>query len=86
MTTVQGKLVRALVDARILRSSGAENQATIRLAHARVLDAWKRAKAIVAENVDFYRIRGDLEAQRRRWWSAAGRERRQLLLRDPEPC
>ena len=79
-----GKLVRALVDARILRSSGAENQATIRLAHARVLDAWKRAKAIVAENVDFYRIRGDLEAQRRRWWSAAGRERRQLLLRDPD--
>ena len=78
------KLVRALVDARILRSSGAENQATIRLAHARVLDAWKRAKAIVAENVDFYRIRGDLEAQRRRWWSAAGRERRQLLLRDPD--
>ena len=78
------KLVRALVDARILRSSGAENQATIRLAHARVLDAWGRAKAIVAENVDFYRIRGDLEAQRRRWWSAAGRERRQLLLRDPD--
>jgi hypothetical protein len=78
------KLVRALVDARILRSSGAENQATIRLAHARVLDAWGRAKAIVAENADFYRIREDLEAQRRRWAAAKGRERHQLLLRDPD--
>jgi hypothetical protein len=78
------KLVGALIDARILRSSGTESQAAIRLAHARVLDAWKRAKAIVAENVDFYRIRADLEAQRRRWEGAAGRERHQLLLRDPD--
>lgn len=78
-------LVRALVDARILLSSGEESQATIRLAHARVLDSWQRAKAIVAENVDFYRIRAEVEEQRRRWGATASeRERKQLLLRDPD--
>jgi hypothetical protein len=78
------KLVRSLVNARILQSSGAGNQAAIRLAHARVLDAWERAKTIVAENADFYRIRADLENQRRRWAAAVGRGRQQLLLRDPD--
>lgn len=61
------KLVRALVDARILLSAGEGRQATVRLAHARVLDSWQRAKAIVAENADFYRIREEVEARRKRW-------------------
>jgi eukaryotic-like serine/threonine-protein kinase len=63
------KLVRALVDARILFISGRGNAATVRLAHARVLNAWQEAKAIVAENAEFYRIRSELEVQRRLWES-----------------
>ena len=61
------RLVRALVDARILLSSGSEQNATIRLAHQRVLENWRRAKEIVASNAEFYRIRDDVEGLRRRW-------------------
>lgn len=75
-----GRLVRALVNARILLSSGEGNLITVRLAHARVLDSWQRAKAIVAENADFFRIRSQVEEQRRRW-EAAGRSRDLLLGR-----
>jgi WD40 repeat protein len=71
-------LVRALVDARILLSSNEGGQATLRLAHARVLDAWQRAKAIVAENADFYRIRADVEEQREKW--EAAKRSRDLLI------
>jgi eukaryotic-like serine/threonine-protein kinase len=63
-------LVRALVDARILLSAGEGKAATVRLAHARVLDSWQRAKTIVEENADFYRIRADVEEQRRKWETA----------------
>ena len=73
-------LVRALVDARILLSGGEGKAATVRLAHARVLDSWQRAKTIVEENADFYRIRADVEEQRRKW-EAAGRARDLLLGR-----
>jgi eukaryotic-like serine/threonine-protein kinase len=72
------KLVRALVDARILLSSGEAGHATVRLAHARVLDCWGRAKSVVAENSDFYRIRADVEAQLQRW-EAAGSSRDLLV-------
>ena len=73
-------LVRALVDARILLSAGEGKAATVRLAHARVLDSWQRAKTIVEENADFYRIRADVEEQRRKW-EAAGRSRDLLVGR-----
>ena len=73
-------LVRALVDARVLLSGGEGKAATVRLAHARVLDSWQRAKTIVEENADFYRIRADVEEQRRKW-QAAGRTRDLLLGR-----
>ena len=72
------RLVRALVDARILLSSGSEQNATIRLAHQRVLENWGRAKAIVAANAEFYRIREDVEAERRRW-QASGNKRDLLI-------
>jgi tetratricopeptide (TPR) repeat protein len=72
------KLVRALVDARILLSAGEGRQSTVRLAHGHVLDSWQRAKAIVAENADFYRIRAEVEGQRRRW--EAARRSRDLLV------
>jgi hypothetical protein len=72
------QLVQALVDARILLSSGEGKGAMVRLAHARVLDFWQRAKAIVTENVDFYRIRADVEEQRRKWETA--KRSRDLLI------
>ncbi|HEV2955287.1 MAG TPA: tetratricopeptide repeat protein [Xanthobacteraceae bacterium] len=77
------KLVKALVDARILLSAGEGKEATVRLAHGRVLDSWQRAKAIVAENADFYRIRAWVEEEQRRW-EAAGRSR-DLLIRRGRP-
>jgi hypothetical protein len=72
------RLVGALVDARILLSSGKGNDATLLLAHARVLDAWHRARTIVAENADFYRIRSEVEEQQRKW--EAARRARDLLI------
>ncbi|MEZ5873889.1 MAG: tetratricopeptide repeat protein [Hyphomicrobiales bacterium] len=72
------RLVRALVDARILMSSGGEHDATIRLAHQRVLENWKRAKEIVAANAEFYRIRDDVERLRGRWEKA--KKARDLLI------
>ena len=50
----------------------------MRLAHARVLDSWQRAKAIVTENADFYRVRADVEEQRRKW--EAAKRSRDLLI------
>jgi eukaryotic-like serine/threonine-protein kinase len=74
------KLVKALVDARILLSVGEGSQASVRLAHARVLDSWRRAKKIVGDNADFYRIRAWVEELMRRW-VAAGRPRDLLIGR-----
>jgi WD40 repeat protein len=71
-------LVHALIEARILLSSGGEDRATIRLAHQRVLESWKRAQDIVAANADFYRIRHEIEEQHRRW-EASGRKRDRLI-------
>jgi WD40 repeat protein len=72
------RLVQVLVDARILLSAGEGGQATVRLAHARVLDSWQRASRIVADNADFYRIRAEVEEQRRRW-EAGGRGSDRLI-------
>ncbi|MGA7458535.1 MAG: tetratricopeptide repeat protein, partial [Methyloceanibacter sp.] len=72
------RLVKALVDARILLSSGSEQNASIRLAHQRVLENWTRAKEIVATNAEFFRIRDDVEALRRRWDKSS--KKRDLLI------
>jgi hypothetical protein len=72
------KLVDALVTARLLTTSGIEADAQVRLAHQRVLEDWSRARTIVAESADFYRIRADLEESRRKW--ETGRRRSELLL------
>ena len=72
------RLVKALVDSRILLSSGSEQNASIRLAHQRVLENWKRAKEIVAANAEFFRIRDDVEALRRRWEKSS--KKRDLLI------
>jgi tetratricopeptide (TPR) repeat protein len=77
------QLVRALVDARILLSSGEGKNATLRLAHARVLDAWQSAKKIVEENADFYRIRANVEEQHKKWEKA--KRSRDLLIARGRP-
>ncbi|MGD0025639.1 MAG: AAA family ATPase [Xanthobacteraceae bacterium] len=72
------RLLDALVTARLLTTSGIEADAQVRLAHQRVLEDWSRARTIVAESADFYRIRADLEESRRKW--EAGNRRGELLL------
>ena len=64
------RLVQALTDARILLSSGKQGTSHVRLAHERVLQSWGRARDIVRENSDFYRIRDDVEDQLHRWQAA----------------
>ncbi|MGE0457702.1 MAG: tetratricopeptide repeat protein [Bauldia sp.] len=72
------RLVDALVDARILLSFREGGTTVVKLAHQRVLENWTRAKDIVAANVGFYRIRGEVEDQRQRW-QASGRKPDLLL-------
>ena len=72
------QLVAALVNARILLTSGWEGAPTLRLAHARVLESWRRAKTIASESADFYRVRDEIEEQFRRW--KAANEQRDLLI------
>jgi eukaryotic-like serine/threonine-protein kinase len=75
-----GRLVEALVEARILLTSGEGAAAGIRLAHQRVLTDWARARGLVAANTEFYRIREEVEDQRQRW-KIAGRSRDLLIPR-----
>ncbi len=74
------RLVDALVAARILLAAGDATAHTIRLAHQRVLESWKRARDIVTANTDFFRIREEVEDERHRW-EAAGRARDRLIPR-----
>ena len=73
------RLLDALVTARLVTTSGIEVEAQVRLAHQRVLEDWTRARGIVAESADFYRIRADLEESRRKW--ETGKRRDELLTR-----
>jgi tetratricopeptide (TPR) repeat protein len=85
------RLLDALVTARLLTVSGNEADASkekdtsiapvaaqVRLTHQRVLQDWSRARTIVAESADFYRVRSDLEENYRRWNN--GDRRGELLL------
>ncbi|MCC6736848.1 MAG: tetratricopeptide repeat protein [Bauldia sp.] len=72
------RLVDALVEARVLLSSTEGGATHVRLAHQRVLESWGRARTIVAENAGFFRVREDIEDQRRRW-EESGR-RTELLI------
>ena len=73
-----GRLVGALVGARILLSDGTEGLTSVRLAHEKVLENWERARKIVSANIDFYRIRQEVEEQRQRW--LANRRASDLLI------
>ena len=72
------RLVEALIEARILLVSVEGAAPVVRLAHQRVLESWSEARAIVAGQADFYRIRAEVADQAARW--AAGGRRADLLL------
>ncbi len=65
------RLIDSLVAARILLVSGEGHGAGVQLAHQRVVADWQRARGLIAANRDFYRVRDEVEAQRRRWEAAA---------------
>jgi tetratricopeptide (TPR) repeat protein len=63
-------LAQALIDARILVTSqegGGEGQRRVRLAHEAVLRTWERARAIVAEHREFFRVRAEVMVAERRY-------------------
>ena len=72
------RLVRALIDARVLLSSGSGEHATVRLAHQRVLESWGRARQIASASTEFYRVRQEVEDEEQRW-EASGRKRDRLI-------
>lgn len=72
------RLIDALVAGRILMTSGEGAATGVQLAHQRVLADWRRARELVAADRDFYRVRDEVEAQRRRWYNAG--ESRDLLI------
>jgi Novel STAND NTPase 1 len=79
------RLVRALTDARIIVVTGAETGAQgdgvfIGIAHQRVFESWERARQIIAEHRDFFRIRDEVETQYQRW-AKAGRASALLLAK-----
>ncbi len=72
-------LVMALIDARILVSGRDQSgRPVVGLAHQRVIEAWQRARNLIAENVELLRVREGVEEARRRW-EAAG-YRKDLLI------
>jgi len=71
-------LVDGLIAARLITLTGEGGGAIVRLAHQRVLADWSRAARIVADSADFYRVRDEVEDQRRRW--EAGKRRGELML------
>jgi hypothetical protein len=72
------RLVDALVEARILLTTGEGSAAGIRLAHQRVLADWARARQLVNDNARFFAIHKEVEDQRLKW-EEAGRSRDCLI-------
>lgn len=77
------KLVAALIEARLLTTTGTPADAQVRLSHQRVLEDWSRARTIVVESTDFYRIRADVEQQRQKW--DAAKRSSEFLIRRGRP-
>jgi eukaryotic-like serine/threonine-protein kinase len=73
------RLVDALVQARILVSGlDIHDRQVVSLAHQRVIEAWARAKTIVAESEGVLRVRDEVEEAQRRWQD--GGQRRDRLI------
>ena len=76
---VSTRLIGALIEARILISGQEQNKTpTIALAHQRVIEAWKRAQKIVADNESLLHNRDEVEDARQRW-EDSGQRRDRLI-------
>ena len=69
--TATDRLVRALIDTRIVTAGSADTAGAtdegLSVSHQRVFESWERARGIVSEHKEFFRIRDEVEAQRQRW-------------------
>jgi hypothetical protein len=74
------RLVDALLQSRIISASrgNADTSGLLRVAHQRVFESWGRARKIIEQQRDFYRIRDDVQQQYQRW--VDGKRKRQLLI------
>ena len=75
----------ALIGARLVVASGEGTAPVVRLAHEALLGRWERARHQLAADRRDLETRMLIESQQTRHLAAAGtREKRQLLLRDPD--
>src|SRR5262249_12650133 len=62
-----GRLIDALLAARILFAPRSAQGSWLRIAHDRVITSWHRARELTEKNRDFYRVKEAIEHQRQRW-------------------
>ncbi len=67
-----GKLVEALLKARILLITRTDGGACVRIAHDRVITSWIRARTITETNREFYRVKEFIEHHQQRWQESDG--------------
>ncbi len=72
------RLIHALVETRILLTTGAGAAAGVRLAHQRVLTDWQRARKAVEASIRFFSICKEVDHARQRW-DDEGRKRDLLI-------
>lgn len=79
---------RAVIDAftaaRLIVATEDRATPTVRLAHEALIGHWERARQQFAADRRDLETRALIEQQQARWAKAAGKARRQLLLRDPD--
>jgi hypothetical protein len=73
-----GRMIEALLHARILHSTRLGPGSTLRISHDRVITSWERASVMTERNRDFYRIRDSIEHALQRW-EDSGRSKEFLL-------
>jgi eukaryotic-like serine/threonine-protein kinase len=74
-------LIDALVSARIMvlaSAEGGKSGAFVSIAHQRVFESWRRARSIIENHRDFFRIRDDVGRQLEKW--AGGGRKADFLL------
>ncbi len=80
------RLVDELIAARIIVTHAADDAKSgadgglLGISHQRVFESWERARAIVLEHKEFFRIRDEVEGQRQRW-QERGRPKALLLAK-----
>ncbi len=77
-------VVDALTTARLLVASGDGSQATVRVAHEALISRWQRAANLLITDRRDLETRDVIERQMARWAAATGRNKRKLLLQEPD--